>query len=84
MSRKKQSEEDYRTDPDYKGEKTSTSYRRGPADERTCSDTICLITFGVFWVGLIAIGVYSALVGNPSAVFAPYDQYGRWFENKSY
>lgn len=76
MSRKKQQQqEDYRLDPDYKGEKTSTSYRRGPADERKCTDCFCLIVFGIFWAGLVMIGVYSYSTGNPAAIFAPYDQY---------
>jgi len=63
-------------DPDYKGELTGKHLRDGPLNDRKCTDLLCLLVFGVFWVGMISIGITAISKGHPMDLTRVYDQNG--------
>jgi len=63
-------------DPHYKGELTPKHLRDGPLTERKCTDLLCLLRFGVFWFGMISVGITAISKGDPMALTNVYDSYG--------
>lgn len=52
--------------------------------KRTCTDLLCLILFGLFWLGFIAIAGIAFLVGDPLRLVYGTDSFGNVCGRKNY
>ena len=63
-------------DKDYKGDKSSNLLKRGPLEERSCTDIICCVIFLLFIIGLLVISIIGFKKGDPLLLATPFDPDG--------
>lgn len=50
--------------------------RKGPIRNRSCTDIICCLIFFIFVLGLLAVGLYAYVWGDPKTLLYPMDSDG--------